>query len=507
MTNFKDRFIREPLRKILMRVLISTEKKSEKTVLTRQDSILQKDIHIPPFLVAILSSSFLLIVFLFQMGWSANSFISLSIFVLLTLSLFIFYLKRDLPKLAQDDEAIMLLGTLLILFVLIIGVLRRWPVSFYLTPIPTACILTTLLLHPRLSIIVAIVLAMILAMMHNFSFDCFILGFFSALAGTASAFYIHTHRDFIRAGAAVAVIGFLTLTILTVFHQDSFTHFFWGTLWTVSNGFISSMLALGLLPFLESFFQRITPMKLLELANFNQPLLKRLMLEAPGTYHHSLMLATIAESAANEIGANALLCRVGAYYHDIGKLVKPEYFIENQGSMGYNPHRELAPALSTLIVIQHIKEGIALARAAKLPQEIINFIPMHHGTSRIEYFYHQAKEDAEQETLKNIGTGGPETEVEEENYRYPGPKPETKETAILMLTDSIEAATKTLEDPTHLRIKDLTANIIQQKLKDGQLSNSPLTLADLNKIKESFVKTLTSIYHSRVEYPEEDESR
>ena len=200
------------------------------------------------------------------------------------------------------------------------------------------------------------------------------------------------------------------------------------------------------------------------------------------------------------------MCRVGAYYHDIGKLVKPEYFIENQGtSGGFNPHGNLAPALSSLVVIQHVKEGVSLAKAAKLPQEIIDFIPMHHGTSRIEYFYRQAVEEAQESFLENLDATDPEN-VGEEVYRYPGPRPMTRETAILMIADSIEAAARTIEEPTHERFHDLAERIIRKKFEDGQLSNSTLTLADLNRIEEAIAATLTSIYHERIKYPE-DETR
>jgi putative nucleotidyltransferase with HDIG domain len=506
MIPFWDRFLREPLRKVLLRVLIITEKKSEKKpMLARKENILHKDIHVPPVLVLAVSAFSLWVVLLFGLGRSYRSAGSLLIYVCLVIALFVFYLKRDFPKLIHDDEAMMLLGTLTILFILIIGSLRRWNLPFYLAPIPAASILSCVLLHPRLSIVLTMILSMVLGMMYDFSFHCFIIGFFGGIAGTAAAFYIRTHRDFIRAGIAVTAVQFFALSVLMMLRGGTMNEFLWGSLWAVSNGFASSVLALGLLPHLESFFSRVTPMKLLELADFNQPLLKRLMVEAPGTYHHSLMMATIAEAAARAIGANELLCRVGAYYHDIGKLVKPEYFIENQGNMGTNPHGNLAPALSSLVVASHVKEGVALARAAKLPAEIVSFIPMHHGTSRIEYFYNQAKEDAEEESLKSYESDSPaEVRVEEQTYRYPGPRPETKETAILMMADSVEAAARTVEEPTHLRFKDLVEKIVQKKFDDGQLSCSPLTLSDLDKIKETFVNTLTSIYHARIEYPEDE---
>lgn len=501
MSSFFNNFVREPLRRLLLRILILTEKKSEEPVSARKPSILRKDIHIHSGLVASISAFSLLIVLVTAVGWSWQSFISFTVFVILTLVYFIFYIKHDIPQIIEDDEALMLLGTLTVLSASLMGALSRWPVSFYLTPLPATAILTTLLLRTRLAIILMTVLSMILGVLHDFSFDCFVLGFSGSMAAIAFSTSIRTQRDFIRTGAAIACVQLLTLAVLTLFHSESLGNFLWESLWTATNGFASAILALGSLPFLESFFLRVTPMKLLELADFNQPLLKRLMIEAPGTYHHSLMVATLAEAAAVAIGGNPLLCRVGAYYHDIGKLVKPEYFVENQSNSG-NPHGNLAPALSTLVVVSHIKEGMALAQAAKIPPEISNFIPMHHGTSRIEYFYHQAKEDAEQEILDNPNP----SEVSEEHYRYPGPRPETKETAIVMLADSVEAASRTIEEPSHLRFKDLVENIVNKKISDGQLATSPLSLSDLNKIQEAFVNALTSIYHARIEYPEEETS-
>lgn len=502
MNKFAD-FLRETLRKFLMRILILTEKKSGKKPAPREGSVIKRDIHVPPVVVSILTAVFLYGLLILETGWSGPMSISLAIFVLVVMALFLFYLKHDFPKLSEDDEAMMLLGTLLILFAAIVGALKRWPVSFYLTPLPAASILATLLLHARLSLVITMVLAIIEAMAHQFSFDCFMLSFFAGITGSAAAVYIRSHKDFIRTGTLVATAQFLVNMILTLFHQGSWDNFWWASLWSVCNGFLSAMLALGMLPFLESFFLRVTPMKLMELADFNQPLLKRLMVEAPGTYHHSLMMATIAEAAASAIGGNPLLCRVGAYYHDIGKLVKPEYFIENQGSLKSNPHGNLAPALSSLVVISHVKEGMALARAAKLPQEIINFIPMHHGTSRIEYFYRQAKEDAQEELIKHDLDADPEeAHVGEENFRYPGPKPYTKETAILMMADSVEAAARTLEEPNHQRLQDLVHKLVRGKIDDGQLANAPLTISDISKIEEAFTKTLTSIYHARIEYPE-----
>lgn len=497
--------VREFLRKCLLRILIFTEKRAEQApLIPRSSRSLFRDIHIPSWVTLAFTGASLYAVLILSAGITPEGLFSLALLVILILTLFVFYLRMDFPVLIQDDEAMMLLGTLTVFFVMMIGLLKNFSFSVVLTPIPAASILACLLLHPRLSVILTVSLSVIFAVLHNFSFECFALAFFGGVAGTASAVYIRTHKHFMRAGAGVAAAQFLTLLALMSFLGGDRRYFAGQSLLTLGNGFLSAVLALGLLPYLESFFSRVTPLRLLDLADFNQPLLKRLMVEAPGTYHHSLMMAAIAEAAARAIGANALLCRVGAYYHDIGKLVKPEYFIENQGGLG-NPHGNLAPALSSLVVVSHVKEGMALARAAKVPEEIVNFIPMHHGTSRVEYFYSQAREDAEEEFLKNLeGGDSGHTEVGEQNFRYPGPRPKSKETAILMLADSIEAASRTIEEPSHSRYKDIVDSLVQKKLDDGQLADSPLTLSDLNKIKEQFVNTLTTVHHARIEYPKEE---
>jgi len=241
-----------------------------------------------------------------------------------------------------------------------------------------------------------------------------------------------------------------------------------------------------------------TDLTLLELADFNHPLLKALSKEATGTFTHCVTVGNLAEAAADAVGANALLARVGAYYHDIGKITKPEYFIENQ-SYDSNKHDNLAPNLSALIIINHIKEGLRLAKEYKLPQAIVDFIPTHHGTTRVEYFYNKAKEQASGDSAIN-----------ENDFRYPGPKPRTKETGILMICETVEAASRSLEKPTLGNIEKIIDSIIDKRLQEGQLDECPLTFADLKKIKGD-IKTntgilpiLKGIHHLRVEYPGQD---
>ena len=254
------------------------------------------------------------------------------------------------------------------------------------------------------------------------------------------------------------------------------------------NGFISPILTIGLLPIFESIFDVSTDITLLELSDLNRPLLKRLALEAPGTYHHSIIVANLAEAAAKAIGANVLLARVGAYYHDIGKIEKPEYFVENQTG-AKNKHEKLVPSMSALILESHVKEGVEMAVEANLPKRIIDFIQEHHGTTLMSYFYNKALEQGATQELMD-------------EYRYPGPKPRSKETAIVMLADAVEAASRTLDDPKPSRMKSLIKKIIDSKLQAGELADSNLTFRELFAIQQSFLPVLISVFHPRVEYPE-----
>ncbi|HQO73975.1 MAG TPA: HDIG domain-containing protein, partial [Candidatus Marinimicrobia bacterium] len=261
------------------------------------------------------------------------------------------------------------------------------------------------------------------------------------------------------------------------------------------NGVFAPFLAYGIIGLLENLFGITTDLSLLELADFNQPLLKLLSHEATGTFTHSVTVGNLAEAAADAIGANALLARVGSYYHDIGKLTKPEYFIENQ-AFDYNRHDKLAPNLSAIIILNHVKEGLRLANEYKLPQVIQDFISTHHGTTRVEYFYDKAlKKSAKPD------------EINDADFRYPGPKPHTKETGIVMICETIEAVCRSLNKPTMSAIEKVVDSVIESRLKEGQLDECPLTLADLKKIKgdlkegTGILPILRGIHHLRVEYP------
>jgi len=263
----------------------------------------------------------------------------------------------------------------------------------------------------------------------------------------------------------------------------------------IAMGLFGGLLGIGgstvMIPALESTFNVASDMKLMELANLNQPALKDMILKAPGSYHHSVLVGSLAEAAAEEIGANPLLARVAATYHDIGKMTKPEYFVENQESRD-NRHEKLSPSMSALILASHVKEGAEVAREHRLPRRVVNIIKQHHGTRLITFFYNKAKEMED----PSVQT------VDKKDFRYPGPKPQSREAALIMLADAVEAASKVLTDPTPARIRGLVQKIINDIFIDGQLDESNLTLRDLHQIARSFTRTVTGILHHRIDYPQ-----
>ncbi len=299
---------------------------------------------------------------------------------------------------------------------------------------------------------------------------------------------------FIKTGFKIGLLSIiLAISVETIFGLTGSTELSIAVASAFTGGIFVGIITTGLQPLIESIFGYTTDIKLLELASLDQPLLQELMVRAPGTYHHSVIVSNMVEAAAHEIGANPLLAKVAAYYHDIGKMKKPLYFIENQIGTE-NKHEKLAPSMSALILISHVKDGVEIAKKHKLGQEIIDIIQQHHGTSLISFFYEKAKEQA--------GKSEKSSPVNEEDFRYPGPKPQTKEAGLVMLADSVEAACRSLSEPNPARIKGMVQNIINKIFADGQLDECELTLKDLNKIAHSFNKTLSGIFHHRIEYPE-----
>jgi putative nucleotidyltransferase with HDIG domain len=282
-------------------------------------------------------------------------------------------------------------------------------------------------------------------------------------------------------------IGLLTEQPLSMIVFEAGRYLLWGTL----SGFLVS----GCLPLVERCFSIVTDVTLLELADGSHPLLQELVRRAPGTYTHSMTVATLAEPAAEAIGANPLLTRVGSYFHDIGKMLKPQYFVENQN--GENRHDGLEPALSTLVIIGHVKDGMALAEQYRVPRPIIDFIQQHQGTTLIEYFYREA--------LKLPENQGQNPVTLEAAFRYPGPRPRNRENGIVMLTDAVESTARTLVDPTPGSLRKLVHDLLMKRLLDGQFAESSLTLSELNVIEESLSKGVIALYHSRIRYPDSEE--
>lgn len=294
-------------------------------------------------------------------------------------------------------------------------------------------------------------------------------------------------------GLVVGVVDFLILLCVRALTSNDMSSIWNDAAYAIGGAVVSAVLCVGLQPILETAFNLVTPSKLIELSNPNQPLLRRLMIETPGTYHHSMVVANLAEAAAEAVGANALLARVGAYYHDIGKLIRPMYFKENQ--MGENPHDKTDPRVSTAILTEHTRDGVELARKHHLPEPIIDMIRQHHGDTPVMYFYAKA--------VKMFG----EENVDIRDFRYDGPKPQTSEAAILMLSDTVEAAVRALPDPTQEKISALIRKLVRGKMEDGQLDECTLTFRDIGKICSAFETVLQGVFHERIEYPSVDLSR
>ncbi|MBO5365340.1 MAG: HDIG domain-containing protein, partial [Peptococcaceae bacterium] len=398
------------------------------------------------------------------------------------------------PKIYQDERKIVLLmlllaGTLffydLFLSLNISTVTERAAQVGYLLPVAMGTMLITILLDVRLGIIANIVLALFAGLYtENASFA--VVALLGGLTGCLGVSALGQRSDISRTAFAIAVVNAVSIIGLGMIQSQTIDVILYGVGFGIFNGLISSIFTMGILPYLETIFGITTSIRLLELANPNQPLLKRLMTEAPGTYHHCIMVGNLGEAAADAIGANGLEVRLGAYYHDIGKLKRPYFFAENQFS-GANPHDNITPQLSTLIITSHVKDGLEMAREEKLPPILMDMIAQHHGDSKVSYFYFKAKELDEN--------------AREQDFRYENPKPQTKEAAILMMADTVEAAVRSKKDATPGQIEGFIRTLIKGKLNDGQFDECELTFRDLDQIAVAFTRVINGIYHKRVEYP------
>lgn len=417
----------------------------------------------------------------------------MTIFMLLLIfTLFLYYTRYDI---FNDNLKLSLLSSLFILvcFVSFLSLKLKInaPVELLIF-VSVVSILLTIIFDSRLAFFAIVVVCLLIAAIRGGDFTVIFVSFSGSVLAIFSVRDIKNRSQifrsffFILAGYSIAIlaIGFDRFESI----QKILINLLYGGI----NSIMSPIIAYGLLIFYEKVFKITTDLTLLELADFNQPLLKELSTKAPGTFHHSIVMGNLAEEAAAAIGANRILARVGCYYHDIGKTIQPSYFVENQIEK-YNRHENLNPSLSAKIIISHVKEGIELAKKHKLPQVIIDFIPMHHGTTLVKYFYDKAQ------SLMNED----KRDFSEYIYRYPGPKPQTKETGIAMLADNVEASTKAIENPSPKKLEDKIDEVIKKRFMEGELDECDLTLKELTQIKKSFLKILIGIHHQRIKYPEE----
>ncbi|KAF1081818.1 MAG: hypothetical protein GQF41_1458 [Candidatus Rifleibacterium amylolyticum] len=423
---------------------------------------------------------------------------------LLAVVISLVYLRLEDKNVVNDSEQYKLLSVLCLATLILaktahgLGVMFDQPyLPILLTPLPAVALLMTMLLDSRIALFHVFSIGLMMFVVAESNVRFVVVSMFGAMAGILAWRSVSRSSDVrnligssgIKIGLAnsVAVLAFLMLdsdNMPNLQVSEVLTRVGFGLL----NGILSGILANGVLPYMESAFSLATNSRLLELTDLSQPLLRKLAEEAPGTYQHSIAVATMAEAAANCVNADPLLTKIASYFHDIGKIKRPSYFAENQASE--NRHDQVTPYMSSLILIGHIRDSLDLGREYHLPERVLSIMSQHHGTTLISYFFEEAKK------LKDSD------EVNEERFRYPGPKPQTKEAAILMLADSVEAAARTLPQHTHSKIEGLVKRIVEHKLKDeNQLDESELTLKDIEKIEQTFVRTLTSMYHGRVDYP------
>jgi putative nucleotidyltransferase with HDIG domain len=397
------------------------------------------------------------------------------------------YLTQYQPEIWSKNQLLLVWSLAVVLTVALarIMVVRFNP---YLLPSAAGIMVIAVLLRPRLALYTTAVLSLLVAVIAGGDVRLGLVTFIGSTVGVYAIKRMHHRTDLIVAGLRVGVANALTVVAIGLIDRlPLYPHVLRDTAYGLTSGVMVGVIAIGVLPYMEHLFGLVTPIKLLELSSPSHPLLRRLQMEAPGTYHHSIVVANLAEAAADAIGADSLLVRVGAYYHDIGKVRRPVFFVENQVGVE-NPHEKMAPSLSALTVLAHVRDGVEYAREQRLPEAIIRFIPEHHGTSLITYFYHQALERGDA--------------VNEEVFRYEGPRPQSRETAILMLADAVEGAVRAMPRPTPDRIEQIVRRIIRDRLEDGQLDECDLTFRDLDMIRQTFTRLLASMFHPRVEYPD-----
>jgi len=426
-------------------------------------------------------------------------FLGRFLMVLVIIGLFSLYIFLFRRKIFQNNKMLALIAVL-VLFEAILAYFAfaqqtSLPVE-YLILVPVASMILAVVFDSRVAFQGTVAIALLIGAIKGNDFGA---AFVSLSAGALAVYTVRDmkNRTQIFRSLVFIFIGYSIGTLAISFQRaEDSTRILANFSFIAINSILSPIITFGLLIFFERVFNIATDLTLLELSDFNQPLLKELSQKAPGTFHHSIIVGTLAEKAAEAIGANPILARVGAYYHDIGKTLKPEYFVENTIDPTKSKHDWLPPDISGQVVMSHVTDGVELARKYRLPQRLIDFIPMHHGTTLVSYFYGKALK-------RPFATG----DVHEEDFRYEGPKPNSKETAIVMLADSVEAATRSLVDKSIENVESMINAIVKSRYDEGQLDNADLTFKDLTKIKESFLNVLSGIYHRRIEYPSQEKKQ
>ena len=414
--------------------------------------------------------------------------------ILLFLLFSFFYIYRN--EYFKEPKLLLLIGLLMYLIVFSSWLIVSYQLPIYIIPIAMFSILLTVLLDTTVSLISSTILILLVSLLIGNDLDFAIIQFFISFIAILSVRKLRKRRQIIATMLTLVFCSLFVFFSVMLFKGIDFLDYNYSTVgYLALSSFLCPILAFGLVPLFESFFGITTDLSLIELLDYDQPLLKKLMEDAPGTHTHSVKVGTLAESCANAIGARALLCRVGSYYHDIGKIKKPEYYAENQ--TGENKHDSITPHMSAKILKQHVTDGLALADEYGLPTIVKDFIETHHAKNRMEFFYKKALEN--------------DSKVDENEFRYPGPKPSSKETGIVMLAEAIEAQANSLKNPTLEKFETMIDKAIRSRLEDGQLDECPLTMEDLQKIKgrrdgkHGLLPVLSGLYHSRPEYPSKDD--
>ncbi|MCC5466390.1 HD family phosphohydrolase [Pelosinus baikalensis] len=411
----------------------------------------------------------------------------LAIFVIAVMIIILGYMYRFAYPIYTNDLYLVLLG-LITLVTLLLGKAAHY-YSDFSAPIAAGALLVAILIDARLGVVISIALALLFGIIVEHDLRAVSTVLIGSLIGVYSVSKMAHGYSLTKTGIIIAGVNFVVIGATGFIEQLNSAQILMQGVQGIVSGIAASVITTGLLPYLENAFNITTPLKLLDLAQPNHPLLQRLLLDAPGSYHHSVLVGNLAETAAGYVHADPVTVRVGAYYHDIGKIKRPYFFVENQAG-NENPHDKIAPSLSTLIVTSHIKDGVDLCREYKLPQIIIDIVQQHHGTMLVSYFYKRATENEHSECII------------EADFRYEGPRPQSKEAALIMLADACEAAVRSIGKPNKNRIEATVRKIIRERLHDGQLDECNVTLKDLNVIGDVFIRVLSSMFHTRIEYPD-----